>query len=189
MAWIYLPKKSGNVIVLRNRGVASSEVSSQGSGLSAMSNGASTANKFSRKGSRTEFSTMPLSGMTSGHSTGKDGVALWTSLLRASRARRSVLRGRGWERVATRTCGLIPFAIGEVKPEWCPVGERLGLLSSGYFGEVLSGLAEVGYDTRWGCLSASSLWSASQEGTSLDRLQKSWQLKIGKASSFLHYAL
>ena len=110
MAWIYLPKKSGKCHCSQESGAASSEVSTQGSGLSAMSNGASTANKFSRKGSRTEFSTMPLSGMTSGHSTGKDGVALWTSLLRASRARRSVLRGRGWERVATRTCGLIPFA-------------------------------------------------------------------------------
>lgn len=46
--------------------------------------------------------------------------------------------------------------IGEVRPEWCLLENVPGLLSSGYFGEVLSDLAKVGYDARWGCLSASS---------------------------------
>lgn len=110
MAWIYLPEKLERCHCSQESEGASSEASSQGSGRSAMSSGASTVSKFSRRGSRMEFSTMPRSGMTSGHSTGKNGLASWMSSLRDSRVRRSVLWGRGWERAATRTCGLIPFA-------------------------------------------------------------------------------
>lgn len=48
--------------------------------------------------------------------------------------------------------------IGEVRPEWCLLENVPGLLAGhGYYGEILRGLAEIGYSARWGCLSASTV--------------------------------
>lgn len=44
--------------------------------------------------------------------------------------------------------------IGEVRPSVALLENVPGLISSGYFGTILSDLAEAGYDVRWLCLSA-----------------------------------
>lgn len=49
--------------------------------------------------------------------------------------------------------------ICEVRPRWCMLENVPGLLagSHGYFGRILGQLAEVGYDVRWGVLSAAGV--------------------------------
>jgi DNA (cytosine-5)-methyltransferase 1 len=49
--------------------------------------------------------------------------------------------------------------IGEVRPEWCLLENVTGLLSArhGYVGEILRGLAEIGYNAKWCSLSASTV--------------------------------
>ena len=41
-----------------------------------------------------------------------------------------------------------------VKPRWCFLENVPGLISSGYFGTIISDLAEIGYDARWTVLGA-----------------------------------
>ena len=47
--------------------------------------------------------------------------------------------------------------IGEVQPEWCLLENVPALLGSGYFGRILTDLAEVGFNARWGVLSAAGV--------------------------------
>ena len=47
--------------------------------------------------------------------------------------------------------------IREVRPRWCLLENVPGLLHSGYFGTILGGLAESGYDARWKVISAGEL--------------------------------
>lgn len=49
--------------------------------------------------------------------------------------------------------------IAEVRPQWVILENVRGLLSGthGYFGTVLKGLAESGYNARWDCFSASEV--------------------------------
>jgi len=44
-----------------------------------------------------------------------------------------------------------------IRPKFCFLENVPGLLSSGYFGQILADLAEIGYDCRWRCLSAAEL--------------------------------
>ena len=44
--------------------------------------------------------------------------------------------------------------IGEVRPRYCFLENVPGLISSGYFGTILGGLAESGYDAEWCVLGA-----------------------------------
>ena len=41
-----------------------------------------------------------------------------------------------------------------VKPKWAFLENVPGLISSGYFGTVISDLAEIGYNARWTVLGA-----------------------------------
>lgn len=47
--------------------------------------------------------------------------------------------------------------IRQVRPRYCLLENVRGLLSSGYFPEILKGLAESGYDARWRVLSAAEV--------------------------------
>jgi len=47
--------------------------------------------------------------------------------------------------------------IRDVRPRFCLLENVPGLLSSGYFGQVLGDLAASGYDARWDCFSAASI--------------------------------
>jgi len=41
-----------------------------------------------------------------------------------------------------------------IRPSYAFLENVPGLISSGYFGDILRGLAEIGYNARWMCLSA-----------------------------------
>ena len=52
--------------------------------------------------------------------------------------------------------------LGEVQPGSIFLENSPMLATDGYLGEVLKGLAEIGYGARWGCLSASTIGAPHQ---------------------------
>jgi DNA (cytosine-5)-methyltransferase 1 len=44
-----------------------------------------------------------------------------------------------------------------IRPRWCFFENVSGLISSGYFGEILGGLAALGYSVEWDVLGARSI--------------------------------
>ena len=47
--------------------------------------------------------------------------------------------------------------ISRVRPEWCLLENVPGLVSTGYLGTIVGGLSEIGYDCRWGIVSAADV--------------------------------
>ena len=96
MSWLYLPVRGG----------ACSEQGCLDGEQSVTSSGTSIVSRCSKRGSETDISTMPRSGMTLIPSTGDPGLDWWMSCLRASHASHSQAREKDLERMIRGINGL-----------------------------------------------------------------------------------
>ena len=150
-------------LYLQEQEVESSEQSSSGGGQSATSSGTSTASKSSVKESKTGASMKPLSSET----------------LTTSSSQVQAKKYQGFVDVVTAGFPCQPFSVAgnkkgqddernkwpqtlqcirDVRPRYAFLENVPGLLNSGYFGEILSSLAQAGFDAKMGVCSEQTMW-------------------------------